>query len=98
MKHYFDPVNHHRLHRAGSGVGGSDREEAERHQLRNLHLPVGGRPCVASDCADGADKLIFDKETHRIIGATIVGTSGAASCWVKSVWLSRWAATRKTSR
>lgn len=28
------------------------------------------------DCADGMTKLIFDKESHRVIGGAIVGTNG----------------------
>ena len=60
-------------------MGGSDRErsERERHQLKPP--PSRGRlPAVRSlpDCADGMTKLIFDKETHRIIGGAIVGTNG----------------------
>ncbi len=31
---------------------------------------------IASDCADGMTKLIFDKESHRVIGGAIVGTNG----------------------
>ncbi|OLN12419.1 dihydrolipoamide dehydrogenase, partial [Corynebacterium diphtheriae] len=29
-----------------------------------------------SDCADGMTKLIFDKETNRVIGGAIVGSNG----------------------
>ncbi len=35
-------------------------------------LGASGR-AIASDCADGMTKLIFDKETHRVIGGAIVG-------------------------
>ena len=31
---------------------------------------------IASDCADGMTKLIFDKGTGRVIGGAIVGTNG----------------------
>ena len=30
---------------------------------------------IASDCSDGLTKLIFDKDTHRIIGGAVVGTN-----------------------
>lgn len=31
---------------------------------------------IASDCSNGMTKLIFDKDTHRILGGAIVGTNG----------------------
>lgn len=42
-------------------------------------------------------KLIFDKETHRIIGGAIVGTNGGELLG-ESVWPLRWVATLKISR
>lgn len=94
-----DPI--HRLHRAGSGMGGSDRErsERERHQLRNLHLPVGGfRPCDRFRLCRRHDQT--DLRQKKLTASSVARLSAptAANCWVKSVWLSRWAATRKTSR
>ncbi|XPE24567.1 hypothetical protein ACNKHM_07065 [Shigella sonnei] len=41
-------------------------------------------------------KLIFDKESHRVIGGAIVGTNGG-ELLVKSAWQSKWVVTLKTS-
>lgn len=41
-------------------------------------------------------KLIFDKESHRVIGGAIVGTNGG-SFWVKSARQSKWVVMLKTS-
>lgn len=80
MKHYFDPKVIPSIAYTEpevAWVGLTEKKQRERHQLRNLHLPwaASGR-AIASDCADGMTKLIFDKETHRIIGGAIVGTNG----------------------
>ena len=31
---------------------------------------------IASECAEGMTKLIFDKDTHRVLGGAIVGSNG----------------------
>ena len=31
---------------------------------------------IASECSEGMTKLIFDKNTHRVLGGAIVGSNG----------------------
>ncbi len=68
-------------------MGWPDREEAKRHQryMKPPQLPWAASGVLSLLTApDGMTKLIFDKESHRVIGgAIIVGTNGGG-CWVKS--------------
>ncbi len=41
-----------------------------------LSLWAASGRAIASDCADGVTKMIFDKDTHRVIGGAVVGTNG----------------------
>ncbi|MGK2946738.1 MAG: dihydrolipoyl dehydrogenase [Candidatus Malihini olakiniferum] len=51
------------------------KEKGIRFDTATFPWTASGR-AIASDCADGMTKLIFDKETHRVIGGAIVGTNG----------------------
>ena len=65
------------LHRSGSGLGGPD---GRRGQKRGIKFEKGVFPWAASGRAiangrdEGFTKLIFDADTHRILGGGIVGT------------------------
>lgn len=59
-------------------VGKTEKEakaEGINYEVATFPWAASGR-AIASDCADGMTKLIFDKETHRVIGGAIVGTNG----------------------
>ena len=51
------------------------KEKGISYETATFPWAASGR-AIASDCADGMTKLIFDKETHRVIGGAIVGTNG----------------------
>lgn len=51
------------------------KEKGISYETATFPWAASGR-AIASDCADGVTKLIFDKETHRVIGGAIVGTNG----------------------
>jgi len=58
-------------------VGLTEREAKEQginFEKSVFPWAASGR-AIASDCSDGMTKLIFDKETHRIIGGSVVGTN-----------------------
>ena len=67
-----------RLHASRSRLGGPDRSagEGSRAQGRGRQVPwaASGR-AIANGADYGFTKLIFDAETHRIVGGTIVGPS-----------------------
>ncbi|VAX76276.1 Dihydrolipoyl dehydrogenase [Serratia symbiotica] len=59
-------------------VGLTEKEAKEKgisYETAIFPWSASGR-AIASDCANGITKLIFDKTTHRIIGGAIVGTNG----------------------
>lgn len=79
-------------------VGLTEKEAKEKgisYETATFPWAASGR-AIASDCADGMTKLIFDKESHRVIGGAIVGTNGG-ELLVKSVWQSKWVVMLKTS-
>ncbi len=81
MKHYFDPKVIPSIAYTEpevAWVGLTEKEAKEKgisYETATFPWAASGR-AIASDCADGMTKLIFDKETHRIIGGAIVGTNG----------------------
>lgn len=81
MKHYFDPKVIPSIAYTEpevAWVGLTEKEAKEKgisYETSTFPWAASGR-AIASDCADGMTKLIFDKETHRIIGGAIVGTNG----------------------
>lgn len=80
-KHYFDPKVIPSIAYTEpevAWVGLTEKEAKERgvsYETAVFPWAASGR-AIASDCADGITKLIFDKETHRVIGGAIVGTNG----------------------
>ncbi|MFV0574387.1 MAG: dihydrolipoyl dehydrogenase [Vibrio sp.] len=80
-KHYFDPKVIPSIAYTEpevAWVGKTEKEAKEagiNYEVATFPWAASGR-AIASDCADGMTKLIFDKETHRVIGGAIVGTNG----------------------
>ena len=80
-KHYFDPKVIPSIAYTEpevAWVGKTEKEakaEGLNYEVSTFPWAASGR-AIASDCADGMTKLIFDKETHRVIGGAIVGTNG----------------------
>ncbi|WMY95945.1 MAG: dihydrolipoyl dehydrogenase [Arsenophonus sp.] len=80
LKHYFDPqvipsIAYTDPEVAWTGL--TEKEAAKK--LINYEVSIfpwiaSGR-AVASNCAQGITKLIFDKKTHRIIGGSVVGAN-----------------------
>ncbi|PJG85036.1 dihydrolipoyl dehydrogenase [Conservatibacter flavescens] len=81
MKHYFDPKVIPSIAYTEpevAWVGKTEKEckaEGINYEVAKFPWAASGR-AIASDCADGMTKLIFDKDTHRVIGGAIVGTNG----------------------
>ncbi|MFP1739259.1 dihydrolipoyl dehydrogenase [Lonsdalea quercina] len=80
-KHYFDPKVIPSIAYTEpevAWVGLTEKEAKEKgisYETAIFPWAASGR-AIASDCADGMTKLIFEKESHRIIGGAIVGTNG----------------------
>ncbi|AKJ41447.1 dihydrolipoyl dehydrogenase [Pragia fontium] len=80
-KHYFDPKVIPSIAYTEpevAWVGLTEKEAKEKginYEVSTFPWAASGR-AIASDCSDGMTKLIFDKESHRIIGGAIVGTNG----------------------
>ncbi|MFM2484792.1 dihydrolipoyl dehydrogenase [Celerinatantimonas yamalensis] len=80
-KHYFDPkvipsIAYTEPEMAWVGL--TEKEaKAQGIAFETAVFPwaASGR-AIASDCADGMTKLIFDKQSNRVIGGAIVGTNG----------------------
>lgn len=81
LKHYFDPKVIPSIAYTEpevAWVGKTEKEckaEGISYEVAKFPWAASGR-AIASDCADGMTKLIFDKNTHRVIGGAIVGTNG----------------------
>ncbi|WP_281214302.1 dihydrolipoyl dehydrogenase [Shewanella insulae] len=81
MKHYFDPKVIPSIAYTDpevAWVGLTEKEAKEQgiaYETATFPWAASGR-AIASDCSDGMTKLIFDKETHRVIGGAIVGVNG----------------------
>ncbi|NUY56971.1 dihydrolipoyl dehydrogenase [Salinivibrio sp. MA351] len=80
-KHYFDPkvipsIAYTEPEVAWVGKTEKEcKEEGINYEASTFPWAASGR-AIASDCADGMTKLIFDKDTHRVIGGAVVGTNG----------------------
>ncbi|CBJ82571.1 dihydrolipoamide dehydrogenase,FAD/NAD(P)-binding, component of the 2-oxoglutarate dehydrogenase and the pyruvate dehydrogenase complexes [Xenorhabdus bovienii str. Jollieti] len=80
-KHYFDPKVIPSIAYTEpevAWVGLTEKEAKEKgisYETATFPWAASGR-AIASDCAEGMTKLIFDKESNRIIGGAIVGTNG----------------------
>lgn len=80
-KHYFDPKVIPSIAYTEpevAWVGKTEKEckaEGINYEVSTFPWAASGR-AIASDCSDGMTKLIFDKDSHRVIGGAIVGTNG----------------------
>ncbi|WAT03114.1 dihydrolipoyl dehydrogenase [Rouxiella chamberiensis] len=80
-KHYFDPKVIPSIAYTEpevAWVGLTEKEAKEKgisYETATFPWAASGR-AIASDCAEGMTKLIFDKESNRVIGGAIVGTNG----------------------
>ncbi|ABZ75053.1 dihydrolipoamide dehydrogenase [Shewanella halifaxensis HAW-EB4] len=81
LKHFFDPKVIPSIAYTDpevAWVGLTEKEAKDQgvaYETATFPWAASGR-AIASDCADGMTKLIFDKETHRVIGGAIVGVNG----------------------
>lgn len=81
LKHFFDPKTIPSIAYTEPEVAWVGKTEKEckaeniNYEVAKFPWAASGR-AIASDCADGMTKLIFDKDSHRIIGGAIVGTNG----------------------
>lgn len=80
-KHYFDPKVIPSIAYTEpevAWVGLTEKEAKEKgisYETATFPWAASGR-AIASDCAEGMTKLIFDKESNRVIGGAVVGTNG----------------------
>ncbi|UVK77820.1 MAG: lipoamide dehydrogenase [Sodalis sp. Fse] len=80
-KHYFNPkvipsISYTEPEVAWVGLTEKKaKEKGVNYEVAIFPWSASGR-AVASDCQDGITKLIFDKETHRVIGGAVVGVNG----------------------
>ncbi|AAP96400.1 dihydrolipoyl dehydrogenase [[Haemophilus] ducreyi] len=59
-------------------VGKTEKEckqEGLNYEVAKFPWAASGR-AIASECSEGMTKLIFDKDTHRLLGGAIVGSNG----------------------
>ena len=80
-KHYFDPKVIPSIAYTEpevAWVGKTEKEckqEGLNYEVAKFPWAASGR-AIASECAEGMTKLIFDKDTHRVLGGAIVGSNG----------------------
>ena len=80
-KHYFDPkvipsIAYTEPEMAWVGLTEKEaKQQGLNFEVATFPWAASGR-AIASDCADGMTKLIFDKDSNRVIGGAIVGTNG----------------------
>lgn len=80
-KHYFDPkvipsIAYTEPEMAWVGLTEKEaKQQGLNFEVATFPWAASGR-AIASDCSDGMTKLIFDKDSHRVIGGAIVGTNG----------------------
>ncbi|OOF58505.1 dihydrolipoyl dehydrogenase [Rodentibacter myodis] len=81
QKHYFDPKVIPSIAYTEpevAWVGKTEKEckqEGLNYEVAKFPWAASGR-AIASECSEGMTKLIFDKDTHRILGGAIVGANG----------------------
>ena len=51
------------------------KQEGLNYEVAKFPWVASGH-AIASECAEGMTKLIFDKDTHRVLGGAIVGSNG----------------------
>ncbi len=81
QKHYFDPKVIPSIAYTEpevAWVGKTEKEckqEGVNYEVAKFPWAASGR-AIASECSEGMTKLIFDKNTHRVLGGAIVGSNG----------------------
>ena len=81
QKHYFDPKVIPSIAYTEpevAWVGKTEKEckqEGLNYEVAKFPWAASGR-AIASECPEGMTKLIFDKDTHRVLGGAIVGSNG----------------------
>ena len=79
-KHYFDPkvipsIAYTEPEMAWVGLTEKEaKEQGIIYEKSVFPWSASGR-AIASDCAEGLTKLIFDKQTNRVIGGAVVGSN-----------------------
>ncbi len=80
-KHFFDPKVIPSIAYTDpevAWVGKTEKEAKEEginHEVAIFPWSASGR-AIASDCADGMTKLVFNKDNNQVIGGAIVGVNG----------------------
>lgn len=80
-KHYFDPkvipsIAYTEPEVAWAGLTEKEaKAKGIEYEVAVFPWAASGR-AIASDCSDGMTKLIFDKQSHRLLGGAIVGANG----------------------
>ena len=81
QKHYFDPKVIPSIADTEpevAWVGKTEKEckqEGLNYEVAKFPWAASGR-AIASECSEGMTKLIFDKDSHRLLGGAIVGSNG----------------------
>lgn len=81
LKHYFDPKVIPSIAYTSpevAWVGLTEKEAKEKgisYETAMFPWAALGR-ALASDCAEGMTKLIFEKDSHRLLGGAVVGFNG----------------------
>ncbi|MGP1923640.1 MAG: dihydrolipoyl dehydrogenase [Arsenophonus sp. NEOnobi-MAG3] len=81
LKHYFDPKVIPSIAYTEpelAWVGFTEKEAKEKgisYEVAIFPWTASGR-AITSNCSEGMTKLIFDKDTHRVIGGAVVGVNG----------------------
>lgn len=81
LKHYFEPKTIPSIAYTEpevAWVGMTEKEAKAKgisYEVSIFPWAASGR-AIASDCAGGMTKLIFDKDSHRILGGAVVGVNG----------------------
>ncbi|AWS52373.1 MULTISPECIES: dihydrolipoyl dehydrogenase [Providencia] len=81
LKHYFDPKVIPSIAYTEpevAWVGLTEKEAKEQnisYEVATFPWAASGR-AIASDCSEGMTKLIFDKQSNRVIGGAVVGVNG----------------------
>ena len=79
-KHYFDPktipaIAYTDPEMAWAGLTEKEAKEQGINYEKSVFPWAASGRAIASDCSDGFTKLLFDKDTDRIIGGAVVGTN-----------------------
>ncbi|MCK5819579.1 MAG: dihydrolipoyl dehydrogenase [Psychromonas sp.] len=79
-KHYFDPkvipsIAYTDPEMAWVGLTEKEAKEQKINYEKSVFPWAASGRAIASDCSEGLTKLLFDKDTDRIIGGAVVGSN-----------------------